>query len=47
MYLSYHLKDGYYGEAPKDENGQVIEPAGYNNDEDSVFSVTAMGGTPV
>ena len=47
MYLSYHLKNGYKGEVPKDANGLALNPVGYNKNEDNVFSVIDTDGTPV
>ncbi|PKD19979.1 hypothetical protein APR41_14965 [Salegentibacter salinarum] len=38
-YLSYHHKDGYNGEEPKDLQGNLIEPIGANKDQFGVFSV--------
>ena len=42
MYLSYPLKNGYQGELPKD-----IQPIGYNNNVNKVFTVSEEAGEPV
>jgi hypothetical protein len=39
MYLSYAHKNGYVGEIPVNEQGDTIQPVGYNINKDSVFSV--------
>jgi Domain of Unknown Function (DUF1080) len=44
IYQSFRHKDGYKGEAPKDENGNLIKPVGYNINEDNEFSVAAQNG---
>ena len=41
-YLSYALKNGYQGELPED-----TQPIGYNNNANSVFTVTEEAGEPV
>lgn len=38
-YLSYRHKEGYKGDQPKDEQGNLIEPIGLNKDEYGVFTV--------
>lgn len=38
-YLSYRHKEGYNGDQPKDEQGNLIEPIGANEDEYGVFTV--------
>ncbi|MBN1788996.1 MAG: DUF1080 domain-containing protein [Bacteroidales bacterium] len=47
MYLSYAHKPGYSGEVPLDENGDTIQPFGYNKNASNVFSVTEENGDPV
>ncbi|RDV15305.1 DUF1080 domain-containing protein [Pontibacter diazotrophicus] len=47
MYLSYRHKDGYNGEAPKEEDGSIIPPIGYNKNINNVFSVVEEEGEPV
>ncbi len=47
MYLSYAHKPGYSGEIPLDENGDTIQPIGYNRNVSNVFSVTEENGNPV
>jgi hypothetical protein len=47
IYQSFRHKLGYKGEAPKDENGNLIKPIGYNINQDSVFSVIEENGQPV
>jgi len=47
IYQSYRFKDSYKGQQPKDENGNLIEPIGYNKNEANVFSVTEENGEPV
>jgi len=47
IYQSFRHKLGYKGEAPKDENGNLIKPIGYNINQDSVFTVTEENGEPV
>ena len=46
-YLSYRHKDDYKGELPKDEQGNLIQPIGYNKDATKVFSVVQQDGEPV
>jgi hypothetical protein len=46
-YLSYRHKIGYDGKLPKDENGVLIEPVGYNKNESNVFSIIEEKGEPV
>lgn len=45
-YLSFRHKNDYKGEAPKDASGKIIEPIGYNK-EQNVFSVVEEKGEPV
>ena len=47
IYQSFRHKLGYKGEAPKDENGNLIKPIGYNINQDNVFSVIEEEGKPV
>jgi hypothetical protein len=47
MYLGYRHKPGYKGEWPKDEKGMAIQPFGYNQNINNVFSVTEEAGIPV
>ncbi len=47
MYLSYAHKTGYNGEIPMDENGDTIQPVGYNKNERNVFTVLEENGDPV
>ena len=44
IYQSFRHKLGYKGEAPKDENGNLIKPIGYNINEGKVFSTTVENG---
>jgi hypothetical protein len=46
-YQSFYHKVGYKGAAPKDENGNLIKPIGYNVNKNNVFSVIMEGGQPV
>jgi hypothetical protein len=47
IYQSYRFKDSYKGQQPKDEDGNLIQPIGYNKNEANVFSVTEENGEPV
>lgn len=47
IYQSFHHKLGYKGEAPKDENGNLIKPIGYNINQDKVFTVIEENGEPI
>jgi hypothetical protein len=47
IYQSFRHKLGYKGEAPKDENGNVIKPVGYNKNEENEFSVIDENGEQV
>ncbi len=47
LYLGYRLKNGYEGQQPADEKGQLIAPVGYNKNEANVFSVDMVNGEPV
>ncbi|MEQ8242250.1 family 16 glycoside hydrolase [Fulvivirga sp.] len=38
-YLSYRHKEGYNGDQPKDDQGNLIEPIGSNKDQYGVFTV--------
>lgn len=44
IYQSFRHKLGYKGEAPKDEQGNLIKPIGYNVNEGKVFSVMQQDG---
>ncbi|TSD64621.1 DUF1080 domain-containing protein [Inquilinus sp. KBS0705] len=46
-YQSFYHKVGYKGAPPKDENGNLIEPIGYNVNKNNVFSVVMEDGQPV
>ncbi|HEY4195581.1 MAG TPA: DUF1080 domain-containing protein [Mucilaginibacter sp.] len=47
IYQSFRHKLGYKGEAPKDENGNLIKPIGYNINQDKTFSIIEENGEPV
>ncbi len=47
IYQSFRHKDGYKGEAPKDENGNLIKPVGYNKNEENEFSIIDENGEQV
>src|SRR5882757_10049534 len=47
IYQSFRYKLGYKGEAPKDEQGNLAKPIGYNVNQDKVFTVTEENGEPV
>ncbi len=47
MYQSYKLTDAYNGQQPRDENGNLIEPIGYNKNVNDVFTVTLVNNEPV
>ncbi|MDB4902089.1 MAG: hypothetical protein JWQ63_1370 [Mucilaginibacter sp.] len=44
IYQSFRHKNGYKGEAPKDENGNLIKPVGYNKNEENEFSTIEENG---
>ena len=44
IYQSFRHKLGYKGEAPKDEQGNLIKPIGYNINQDKVFTVMKQDG---
>jgi hypothetical protein len=46
-YLSYRHTNDYKGEVPKDQQGNAIQPIGYNKNESNVFSVIEEKGVPV
>jgi len=46
-YLSYKLSEGYNGEQPRDKNGELISPIGYNKNVNNVFSIIEENGVPV
>lgn len=45
-YLSYKHKNNYKGEIPKDEKGEIIQPVGYNKNQ-NVFTVVEQKGEQV
>lgn len=45
-YLSYAHKPGYSGEIPLNEQGDTIQPVGYNKNVNNVFSVIDENGEP-
>ena len=47
IYQSFRHKLGYKGEAPKDENGKLVKPVGYNINEGNEFSVIELNGEQV
>ena len=47
IYQSFYHKVGYNGQAPKDDNGELIKPIGYNVNKNNVFSVVMEDGKPV
>ena len=47
IYQSFRHKDGYRGEAPKDENGNLIKPVGYNLNLENEFSIVEENGEQV
>jgi hypothetical protein len=47
MYLSYSHTTDYQGKAPKDKNGALIKPIGYNTNTKNVFSMIQENGQPV
>ncbi len=47
MYLSFPHKDGYKGQAPVNDAGEIIKPIGYNKNINDVFSVIEENGEPV
>lgn len=47
IYQSFHHKLGYKGQAPKDANGNLIKPIGYNINQDNVFSTMQENGETV
>ncbi|HZI23840.1 MAG TPA: family 16 glycoside hydrolase, partial [Chryseolinea sp.] len=47
MYLGFRHKNDFKGDAPKDENGNLIQPVGYNKNENNVFTVIEENGEPV
>ncbi len=46
-YLSYRHTTAYNGSLPTDEAGNPIEPIGYNQDVDKVFTIIEENGEPV
>jgi hypothetical protein len=47
IYQSFRHKVGYKGEAPKDEQGNLIKPVGFNKNEENEFSVINQNGEQV
>jgi len=47
IYQSFRFTEGYKGAAPKDAQGNLIKPIGYNVNQDHVFSVIMENGEPV
>lgn len=46
-YQSFYHKLGYNGQPPKDDNGNLLKPIGYNVNKNKVFSVVIENGEPV
>ncbi len=46
-YLSYRHTAAYDGSAPRDADGKVVEPIGYDKDPSGVFTVHEEDGAPV
>ncbi len=44
IYQSFKHQDGYKGEAPKDEHGNLLKPVGYNINKNNEFSVMEENG---
>ncbi|MDB5009162.1 MAG: hypothetical protein JWP45_3555 [Mucilaginibacter sp.] len=47
IYQSFRHKDGYKGQAPKDANGNLVKPVGYNINEGNEFSTIDQNGEVV
>ncbi|WP_161888235.1 3-keto-disaccharide hydrolase [Pontibacter russatus] len=47
VYLSYRHQNSYNGDLPKNEDGSLIKPIGYNRDTAGVFSMVQENGEPV
>lgn len=47
MYLSYRHIETYNGGIPRNDKGEIIQPIGYNKNENNVFSVIEENGKPV
>jgi hypothetical protein len=47
IYQSYRFAEAYDGQQPKDEDGNLIEPVGYNKNEGNVFTVIEENNDPV
>ena len=47
IYQSYKLTDNYNGQQPMDEEGNLIEPIGYNKNVGDVFTVSLAYNEPV
>jgi hypothetical protein len=46
-YLSYSYPEGYDGEIPLDEHGNMMKPIGLNKNQNDVFTVVEENGEPV
>ncbi len=46
-YLSYKHQPGYNGEAPRDEQGNLIPPVGFNQEGQDVFTIITENNQPV
>ena len=47
IYQSYKLTDDYNGQQPKDEEGNPVEPIGYNKNVGDVFTVSLAYNEPI
>ncbi|REG91148.1 3-keto-disaccharide hydrolase [Flavobacterium aquicola] len=47
MYLSYKHKDGYSGKIPTDADGKEIQPIGYNQNTNNMFTIIKENNEPV
>jgi hypothetical protein len=47
MYQSFRHRDGYHGETPVNEKGELIKPIGYNKNEAGFVSVSIVNNEPV
>jgi hypothetical protein len=46
-YLSYSYPEGYDGEIPLDEHGNMMKPIGLNKNKNDVFTIVEDNGEPV
>jgi len=46
-YLSYKHTPEYKGDAPRDAEGELLQPIGYNRNVDSAFTIAGEQGEPV